>query len=367
DSASHPSRPRPARHHGSRHGMHAAGSGRPRFTARSRRPPTAHRRPPTVSFRAPPRQRPPPHERRRERRGLLEPRRAPARPPEQARRLRLRPAVRDARRRLGRAPRVDRNGEDHLRLLLRRRPARAVRLHTRRRAQLPRPPRPVEGLRVGARPVRHLHGARRRLRPAPPHELRHVHRRGHRVARRAHDRVHLAQGRGPRHLHDGRRRVERAAPHDDAGLRRRPLLLPRRPPDRLPRPPPHRLRGARRLPGPPRPAARAAQPHGDLGDERRRLGAAAGDQPRRRQLRPVLHPRRPPHHLLVQPQEPAQPQLRPLPRGRRRRRARGRDHRPRVRRLPDVQPRRHEARLGVEPRGRGAGRDERVRGGLEGV
>ncbi|CAA9320166.1 MAG: tolB protein precursor, periplasmic protein involved in the tonb-independent uptake of group A colicins, partial [uncultured Gemmatimonadaceae bacterium] len=110
---------------------------------------TRHSSPVGAAVRAPPRQRPPPHERRGERRGVLEPRRPATHPPEQARRLRLRPAVRDERRRVGGAARVDRDGQDHVRLLLRRRPARAVRLHTRRRAQLPRPPRPVARLRLG--------------------------------------------------------------------------------------------------------------------------------------------------------------------------------------------------------------------------
>ena len=68
--------------------------------------------------------------------------------------------------------------------------------------------------------------------------------------------------------------------------------------------------------------------------------------PRRRQLRPVLHARRQADHLLVELQESAQRQLRSLPRQPRRHGPRAGDDARRVRRLPDVQPRRQEARRG---------------------
>ncbi len=67
------------------------------------------------------------------------------------------------------------DGQDDVRLLLRRRPQDLLRLDARRRHRLPAPPRSVEGLRVGTRPVRHLHRERRRLGPQAAHQLRRLH------------------------------------------------------------------------------------------------------------------------------------------------------------------------------------------------
>ena len=70
---------------------------------------------------------------------------------------------------------------------------------------LPGQARPLQGLRLAARQVRHLHREPRRLRPQAAHQLRRVHGRGRALARREDDRLHVAQGRRPRHLHDERR------------------------------------------------------------------------------------------------------------------------------------------------------------------
>ena len=149
--------------------------------------------------------------RRRERRGVFQPRRQAADLPVDAQRPHLRPAVRHERRRLEREARVDRRRQDDLRLLLRRRPEDLLRLDARGRHGLPAEARSVQGLRLGARSVRHLHRESRRLGPQATDELRRLHRRGHALARRQDDRVHVAQGRRPRHLHDERRRHEHEA------------------------------------------------------------------------------------------------------------------------------------------------------------
>jgi carboxyl-terminal processing protease len=124
------------------------------------RPPARHPRPrappPRVGRRgagaaagrpggAPPGQRPAAHLRRRERRGVLQPRRPVAHLPEHARRARLRPAVRGQRRRHRARARERRAGQDHVRVVPAGRPAALLRQHLARRRRLPAPPRPVEG------------------------------------------------------------------------------------------------------------------------------------------------------------------------------------------------------------------------------
>src|SRR5262249_42087343 len=107
-----------------------------------------------------------------------------------------------------------------------------------------------------------------------------------------------------------------------------------------------------------------ADEDGPVGDERRRHGSAPRHRRAGRLVRALLHARRPLHHLLLEPREPAQPQLRPLPRAGDGRRARAGDARPRVRRVPHVQPRRALAGVLRQPRRQGRGRDERVPGGM---
>ena len=75
----------------------------------------------------------------------------------------LRPGVRHERRRLRRAARLDGTRQDDLRLLLRRRHEGLLRLDARGRQRVPAEARSVQGLRLGARPVRHLHREPRRL------------------------------------------------------------------------------------------------------------------------------------------------------------------------------------------------------------
>ena len=77
----------------------------------------------------------------------------------------------------------------------------------------------------------------------------------------------------------------------------------------------------------------------------------ADHQQRRRELRPVLHAGRQAHHLLLERARPARPRVRHLHRRQgRQRRAGAHHHRAGLRRLPDVQPRRQVAGVGVEPR-----------------
>ena len=124
-------------------------------------------------------------------------------------------------------------------------------------------------------------------------------RRGHPLAGRQDDRLHLGAGRRPRDLHDDDRRHEREAPHARAGLRRRPVLLPRRQAHRVPRATPTPTRPAS-------PATRRCSPStwyrprdleiwvmnadGTNKHQVTKLGAAS--------FAPVLPPGRPAHHLL---------------------------------------------------------------------
>ena len=86
-----------------------------------------------------------------------------------------------------------------------------------------------------------------------------------------------------------------------------------------------------------------------LGGQRRRQQPEADHRARRRQLRAVLPPGREADHLLVEPQGPEGPRLRPLP-DQRRRHGNREDHQlRRLRRLPDVLARRQAAGLRVEP------------------
>ena len=77
------------------------------------------------------------HFRRRERRGVFQPRRQAPDLPVDARRPHLRPAVRHEHRRSEREARLDRRRQDDLRLLLRRRPQDLLRLDARGRHGLP--------------------------------------------------------------------------------------------------------------------------------------------------------------------------------------------------------------------------------------
>ena len=87
------------------------------------------------------------------------------------------------------------------------------------------------------------------------------------------------------------------------GLRWRPVLLSRWQAHRLPRVSPDRFHRASHVPRPAPPGDGASEQDGDLGDEHRRDGPTSGDEPRRCELRAVLHTRRPPHHFFVELQE----------------------------------------------------------------
>jgi hypothetical protein len=81
----------------------------------------------------------------RERRGVLQPRRAVAHLPEHARRARLRPAVRGQRRRHRARARERRARQDHVRVVPAGRPAALLRQHLARRRDCPRRPDPSKG------------------------------------------------------------------------------------------------------------------------------------------------------------------------------------------------------------------------------
>ena len=212
--------------------------------------------------RDPPRRDPPPeppaaHLRRPERRGLLERGRQEHRLPadERGRGRDVRPAVRGRRRDREEPHGLERQGPGDLRLLLRRRPARPLRLDPPRRPRLPAARRPLEGLRLADdRRLRHREPRPRRLRLPAPHRHARLRRRGHALAGREDDRLHLRPRRRPRDLHDGDRRDEREAPHARARLRRRPVLLPRRQAHRVPPRRPPRRGEPRPLQGAPRAA-----------------------------------------------------------------------------------------------------------------
>src|SRR6266550_3248493 len=131
------------------------------------------------------------HQRRRKRRGLFQPRWEAPDFPEYPRWPNLRPAVRDERRWIARPPRVERAREDDVRLLHERRPPHLLRLEPGAREGLSAAPRPLEGICLAARSVRHLHGAARRLQPPSPNAVRGLYSRGCAVARRTEDRLHV--------------------------------------------------------------------------------------------------------------------------------------------------------------------------------
>ena len=311
--------------------------------------------------RDPPRRDAPPeppaaHLRRPERRGLLERGRQEHRLPgdERGRGRDVRPAVRGRRRDREEPHGLERQGPGDLRLLLRRRPARPLRLDPPRRPRLPAARRPLEGLRLADdRRLRHREPRPRRLRLQAPHRDARLRRRGDALAGREDDRLHLRPRRRPRDLHDGDRRDEREAAHPRARLRRRAVLLPRRQAHRLPPRRPPRRGEPRPLQGAPRAAPLPAGRARDLGHERGRLRQAPGDEARRRVLRTVLPPGRPAHHLLEQPPEPPRAQLRPVDDPGRRHRPRAGHHRGDLRRLPDVLAEREAARLREQPRRQG--------------
>ena len=202
---------------------------------RPRREPIGLARP---AGRAPPRERPPALLRRGERRGLLVLRRQAAHLPVHAGRRPLRPAVRDERGRLRRPPGLEREGADHLRVLLPGRGADPLRLDPRGGRRLPAPARHEPGLRLAALRLPDLHGPARRVgRAGAGAGARLLHGRGHRLEGRL-DRLHLHPGRRPRPLQDAARRIGAHPPHQRTRLRRGSLLLGRREADRLPGQPP---------------------------------------------------------------------------------------------------------------------------------
>ena len=190
-------------------------------------------------------------------------------------------------------PRLERQGRDDVLVL----PSRATSRSSTRRPnararECPPPPDRSKGYVWPLHELRHLQGEPRRQRRRAAHRRPRATTPRRPFARRTARSSSRRRRDGDLELYrmdvDGKN-VE--APDERPRLRRRRVLQPRLLEDRLARLAPAARQGARRLQEPARQGPGASDQARDLRRQRRRLRRRAGHVPRRRVVRPVVHPR----------------------------------------------------------------------------